>query len=86
LTLDPPARRDKPQAQLNSVRKGRDTGAEAEFEDSGSWTVSLGPGVTYALTPSTNLYSFVQVPIYRYVIGVQLTASWAALADISYRF
>jgi hypothetical protein len=72
--------------QLNTVRKGRDTGAEAEFEDSGSWTVSLSPGASYALNVSTNLYGFVQVPIYRYLNGVQLTASWAALAGISCRF
>lgn len=72
--------------QLNTVRKGPDSGPEAEREDSGSWTVSLSPGASYAVTPSTNLYGFVQVPIYRYVSGVQLTASWAALAGISTRF
>jgi hypothetical protein len=72
--------------QLNTVRKGRDTGAEAEFEDSGSWTVSLSPGVSYAVLSNTNVYGFVQVPIYRYVNGVQLTAHWAALVGVSTRF
>jgi hypothetical protein len=72
--------------QLNAVRKGRDTGLEAEFADSGSWTVSLSPGLTFALDSSTILYSFVQVPVYRYVNGLQLTAGWAALAGISHRF
>jgi hypothetical protein len=72
--------------QLNTTRKGRDTGAEAEFDDSGSWTVSLSPGASYALNASTNLYGFVQVPIYRNVNGVQLTASWGALAGITTRF
>jgi hypothetical protein len=69
--------------QLNTFRKGRDTGPEAEFEDSGSWTVSLSPGVSYAVLANTNLYAYVQVPIYRYVNGVQLTARWAALVGLS---
>jgi hypothetical protein len=72
--------------QLNTVRKGLDSGPEAEREDSGSWTVSLSPGISYAVSDSANLYGFVQVPIYRYVNGVQLAASWAALAGISCRF
>jgi hypothetical protein len=72
--------------QLNGLRKGRDTGPEAEFEDSGSWTVSLSPGVSYAILDNTNIYGYVQVPLYRYVTGVQLTADWAALAGISTRF
>jgi hypothetical protein len=72
--------------QLNTVRKGRDTGSEAEFEDSGSWTVSLSPGVSYAVLANTNLYGYVQVPIYRYVTGVQLTARWAGLVGVSTRF
>lgn len=72
--------------QLNTLKKGRDTGPEAEFEDSGSWTVSLSPGVTYAVLANTSIYGFVQVPIYRYVNGVQLTARWAALVGISTRF
>jgi len=72
--------------QMNGLRKGRDTGPEAEFEDSGSWTVSLSPGISYAVLDNTNVYAFVQVPVYRYVNGVQLTANWAALAGVTTRF
>ena len=72
--------------QLNTVRKGRDTGAAAETEDSGRWTVSLSPGISYALSASTDLYGFVQAPVYRDVNGVQLTANWAALVGTSIRF
>jgi hypothetical protein len=72
--------------QLNTVRKGRDTGPEAEFADSGSWTVSLSPGATYAVLSNTNLYGFVQVTIYRHVTGIQLTARWAGLIGINTRF
>jgi hypothetical protein len=72
--------------QVNSSRKGQDSGTEAEPEDSGSWTVALSPGISYAVSNSTNLYGFVQVPVYQYVKGVQLTAKWTALAGVSTRF
>ena len=72
--------------QVNTVRKGRDSGLDAESEDSGSWTVSLSPGIRYAIRDNINLYSFVQVPIYRRVNGVQLTADWSALVGVSTRF
>jgi hypothetical protein len=32
------------------------------------------------------LYGFVQLPLYQYVNGVQLTADWAAVVGISSRF
>jgi len=32
------------------------------------------------------LYGFVQLPLYQYVNGVQLTADWAVAAGISARF
>src|SRR5262249_28291625 len=72
--------------QLNTLRKGRDTGTAAETEDSGGWTVSLSPGISYALSASTDLYGFAQVPVYRYVNGVQLTANWSALVGVTTRF
>jgi hypothetical protein len=34
-------------------------------------------GSPYAFTPAVQVYGFVQVPIYRYVNGVQLTADWS---------
>jgi hypothetical protein len=72
--------------QLNTVRKGRDSGLEAEPEDSGSWNVSVAPGVSYAIRDNVNLYSFVQVPIYRQNNGVTLSANWSALVGVSTRF
>ncbi len=72
--------------QLNTVRKGRDTGSEAESEDSGGWAVSLSPGVSYSVFTKTDLYGFVQVPLYRYVNGVQLTANWSVVVGVSTRF
>jgi hypothetical protein len=72
--------------QLNYVYKARDKGAEAEPEDSGGQTLSIAPGLTYAFSPTMQLYSFVSVPVYRYVNGVQLTADWSAAAGVSVQF
>jgi hypothetical protein len=74
------------QAQLNAVLKEREHGANAEPEDSGGKYLFFTPGVSFAVTRSLQLYGFVQLPLYQYVNGVQLTADWAALAGASWRF
>lgn len=72
--------------QLNALHRQRDSGAQAEPEDSGGKFLFLGPGVSYAVTKSMQVYGFLQKPIYQYVNGVQLTADWAAVVGISARF
>jgi hypothetical protein len=72
--------------QLNAQHKERDRGSEAEPEDTGGQFVFVSPGASYALTRNLQLYGFVQLPIYQYVNGVQLTADWAAVAGLSSRF
>ncbi len=72
--------------QLNYAWKGRDSGAEAEPADSGGRTLALAPGVTWALSPTTQLYGFVSVPVYQNVNGVQLTADWSLAAGLSVQF
>ena len=74
------------QAQLNVVLKDRDQGDNAEPEDSGGKFLYFTPGLSFAATRSVQLYGFVQLPLYQYVNGVQLTADWAALAGASWRF
>lgn len=69
--------------QANLQIKGRDGGAEAEREDSGARTLALSPGLGYALTRMTQVYGFVQLPVYEYVNGVQLTAEVAYVAGVS---
>lgn len=72
--------------QLNYVWKGRDSGPEAEPEDSGSRTLAVAPGITWALSPTTQVYGFVSLPVYQNVNGVQLTADWSVVAGISVQF
>jgi hypothetical protein len=72
--------------QANYLAKGRDSGAEAEPEDSGQRILSLSPGISWNFAKSAQLYAFVQVPVYQSVNGVQLTADWSAMAGVSWRF
>ena len=74
------------QLQLNTLWKDRDSGANADPEDSGGTFVHLSPGVSVALGDKTQLYGFVQIPLYQRVNGVQLTADWSVAAGLSHRF
>jgi hypothetical protein len=38
------------------------------------------------LTKTTQIYGFVQLPLYQRVNGVQLTADWSAVVGVSARF
>ena len=73
-------------AQVNTLIKTRDTGANAEPELSGSKTVFLSPGVSYSLTHDTQLYGFLQLPVYRHVNGTQLSADWSLIVGMTMRF
>src|SRR6266853_1560982 len=72
--------------QVNSLIKRRDSGANAEPDLSGSKSVFLSPGLIYSLTHDLQLYSFVQLPIYRYYNGTQLSVDWAFVAGATMRF
>jgi outer membrane putative beta-barrel porin/alpha-amylase len=72
--------------QLNYHAKDRDSGANAEPEDSGQRMLFVSPGASWNISRSAQVYAFVQVPVYQTVNGVQLTASWSALAGVSWRF
>jgi hypothetical protein len=72
--------------QLNAISKRRDRGAEAEPEDSGSKSVFVSPGVSYAVADNREVYAFYQHPLYQDVNGVQLTASRSLVIGLSGRF
>ena len=72
--------------QVNVQHKSKDSGANAEPKDSGGYSLSLSPGAAYKLTPSTQIYGFVQKPIVQYVNGYQLTPSWSAAIGLSTQF
>ena len=72
--------------QLNLQHKSKDSGANAEPSDSGGYSVLLSPGLSYRVTPNSQLYGFVQKQIYQYVNGTQLTPNWSLAMGLSTQF
>lgn len=72
--------------QVNALVKRRDSGAQAEPDDSGGRFLSISPGLSYAVTDAIQLYGFFQKPVYQHVNGVQLTADNAFVIGLSSRF
>lgn len=72
--------------QVNGLLRTRDSGANAEPEDSGGRSIHFSPGVSVAAGKDVRVYGFVQAPLYQYVNGVQLTARRAAVLGVSARF
>lgn len=77
--------------QVNAQWNKADSGNAAAVTDtggasSGGKTVSLTPGLRYSIAPDTQLYGLIQLPIYQYVNGEQLTASSSFSAGIGHRF
>ncbi len=72
--------------QLNTMIKGRDTGGQAENDLSGSRTVFISPGLAYSVTHDFQLYTFVQLPVYRNYNGIQLAVDYAVVGGATLRF
>jgi len=72
--------------QANLLFRGRDSGEQAEAEDSGGKSLWISPGVSFAVTKSIQAYGFVQLPLYQYVNGVQLVAERSFVFGLSTRF
>lgn len=72
--------------QLNLQQRGRDAGAQAEPEASGGRSAFLSPGISVSVAPQTRVYGFVQLPLYQYVNGQQLTARYAFALGAQTRF
>lgn len=72
--------------QLNALIKARDSGNNAEPDNSGGKSLFVGPGASFALTQDVRLYGFAQVPVYQYVNGVQLGVKTGIVLGLSARF
>lgn len=75
-----------PQLQVNITRKGHDQGALADTANSAGTAVYLSPGVTVNVGHGTNVYAFVQLPVYRNLQGYQLSPRYAASVGITHAF
>ncbi|MEQ1880186.1 MAG: hypothetical protein ABL878_04365 [Burkholderiales bacterium] len=72
--------------QMNFLHRDRDSGLQSEPDDSGGRFAFIAPGLSYKMARETQLYGFVQVPVYQYVNGVQLTADMSVVAGFATRF
>jgi hypothetical protein len=66
-----------PQIQLNMRAERRESGLNADIENSGATLVYLSPGVTVKVTPKSSAYAFLQVPIYQRVNGLQIESRYS---------
>ncbi len=72
--------------QVNALAKQRDSGSQSEPADSGSRSVFISPGLSYAVADNLQVYGFYQHPVYINTHGVQLTAKRAFVLGVSGRF
>lgn len=61
-----------PHVQLNTRIEKRESGANADVENSGATLVYLSPGLTVPLAKNLSVYGFFQVPVYQRVNGLQI--------------
>jgi hypothetical protein len=66
-----------PQIQLNMRTEGRESGVNADVENSGATLVYLSPGVNVKLTPKASAYAYLQLPIYQRVNGLQIESRYS---------
>lgn len=78
--------------QVNMQWNEIDSGSAAALSpltgeaSSGMRSIAISPGLSYALDTATQLYGMVQLPLYQYVNGEQLTASYTASLGISHHY
>ena len=72
-----------PQVQLNVRSEKRESGAQADVENSGATLVYLSPGITWHVTHDFHAYAFFQVPVYQRVNGLQLEPRYTVSVGVS---
>ncbi len=73
-----------PQLQVNITRRYADMGALADSADSAGTVAYLSPGISANVMKNTQMYAFVQLPIYSNLDGYQLFPHYTATVGISH--
>ena len=71
--------------QLNLLWKDRDQGINAEPDETGGRYAYLSPGVSHTLSSRLQVFGFVQLPLYQFVNGTQLSVDKSATIGISWK-
>jgi hypothetical protein len=75
-----------PQLQLNVRAEKRESGANADVQNSGATLAYLSPGVGFGLTDRFDGFAFLQIPVYQRVNGLQLEPRVLASVGFRYRY
>jgi len=75
-----------PQLQVNLTRKSAELGALADTADTAGTVAYLSPGVSANVMANTQMYAFVQLPLYSHLDGYQLFPHYTATVGISRAF
>lgn len=75
-----------PQLQVNARIEKRESGANADVDNSGASLLYLSPGVTWDISRRFSAYVFAQVPLYQRVNGLQIEATHTASVGMHYIF
>ena len=74
------------QFQLNGQNRWRDRGINADIANSGGEVIYASPGLFVTIREDTSIYSFVQLPVYQRVGGLELVPDYSASVGIRYKF
>ena len=72
--------------QANLLHSGSDSGVNAEPDESGRTQVAIVPGLTYSWSNGLMIYGMVELPVYQWVNGIQLTYDYAVSMGMSITF
>lgn len=75
-----------PQLQINARFEKRESGANADVDNSGASLVYLSPGITWSISRRLSAYAFVQVPLFQRVNGLQIEATQTGSIGMHYIF
>lgn len=73
-----------PQLQINAQARQSDSGLSSDPLNTGGKLAYLSPGVTVKVSDQVKVYGFVQLPVYQYVEGLQLTPRWNASLGVNF--
>lgn len=75
-----------PHLQVNVRAEGRESGVQADIDNSGATLVYLSPGLTFNVSPAFQVYAFAQVPVAQRVTGLQIEPRWSASLGMHWTF